>query len=174
MSWLIFKKNILESMITGRFAADTEGFADFYANEYDQCIKRGGDNIYGVPVVNGNVKGMSDVIKNAMKKGQESDGDNFNILEEIYPAAFDAYWLGSEMAPIPNPLLKPLGWPSTLPAPGTIQNIGPNPTSLAISAAKNKAEVEALKILEEELKKQSVTIPGIPPLPPITIPLNET
>jgi hypothetical protein len=174
MSWLIFKKNILESMIAGRFADDTEGFADFYANEYDQCIKRGGDNIYGVPVVNGNVKGMSDVIKNAMKKGQESDGDNFNILEEIYPAAFDAYWLGSEMAPIPNPILKPLGWASTLPAPGTIQNIGPNPTSLTISAAKNKAEVEALKILEEELKKQSVTIPGIPPIPPITIPLYET
>ena len=106
MSWLIFKKNILESMITGRFASDTEGFADFYANEYDQCIKRGGDNIYGVPVVNGNVKGMSDVIKDAMKKGQESDGDNFNILEEIYPAAFDAYWLGSGMAPIPNPILN--------------------------------------------------------------------
>jgi hypothetical protein len=78
------------------------------------------------------------------------------------------------MAPIPNPILKPLGWASTLPATGTIQNIGPNPTSLAISAAKNKAEVEALKILEEELKKQSVTIPGIPPLPPITIPLYET
>lgn len=174
MSWLIFKKNILESMITGRFANDTEGFADFYANEYDQCIKRGGDNIYGVPVVNGNVKGMADVIKNAMKKGQESDGENFNILEEIYPAAFDTYWLGSEMAPIPNPLLKPLGWASTLPAPGTIQNIGPNPTSLAVSAAKNKAEVEALKLLEDELKKQSVTITGIPPLPPITIPVYET
>jgi hypothetical protein len=174
MSWLIFKKNILESMITGRFANDTEGFADFYANEYDQCIKRGGDTIYGVSVVNGNVKGMSDVIKNAMKKGQESDGENFNILEEIYPAAFDAYWLGGEMAPIPNPLLKPLGWASTVPAPGTIQNLGPNPTSLAASAAKNKAEVEALKLLEDELKKQSVTIPGIPPLPPITIPVYET
>lgn len=174
MSWLIFKKNILESMITGRFANDTEGFADFYANEYDQCIKRGGDTIYGVSVVNGSVKGMSDVIKNAMKKGQESDGENFNILEEIYPAAFDAYWLGGEMAPIPNPLLKPLGWASTVPAPGTIQNLGPNPTSLAASAAKNKAEVEALKLLEDELKKQSVTIPGIPPLPPITIPVYET
>lgn len=174
MSWLIFKKNILESMITGQFANDTEGFADFYANEYDQCIKRGGDTIYGVSVVNGNVKGMSDVIKNAMKKGQESDGENFNILEEIYPAAFDAYWLGGEMAPIPNPILKPLGWASTLPATGTIQNIGPNPTSLAASAAKNKAEVEALKILEDELKKQSVTIPGIPPLPPITITVYET
>jgi hypothetical protein len=117
---------------------------------------------------------MSDVIKAAMKKGQESEDENFNILEEIYPSAFDAYWLGAEMSPLPNPILKPLGWPSTPPAPGTIQNIGPSPTSLAASAAKNKAEVKALKLLEDELKKQIVTLPAVEPLPPITIPVYET
>ena len=66
-------------------------------------------------------------------------------MAEIYPAAFDEYWLGAEMAPIPNPLLKPLGWPSTPPAPGTIQNIGPDPISLATSAAIHKALNDALK-----------------------------
>lgn len=172
--WAIFKLNVLTAMVTGKFKNDPDAFAEFYANEYDQCIKRSGDMLYGVNVINGNVQAMATAIKDAFKKGTDSVGENYNVLSELYPACFDAYWIGAEMAPLPNPLLKPLGWMSTPPAPGTIQNIGPNPTSLAVSAAKNKAEVEALKILEDELKKQSVTIPGIPPLPPITIPVYET
>ena len=96
MSWILFKVNVLNAMITGRFSKDTDSFAEFYANEYDQCIKRGGDMLYGVNVINGNLSGMIDVIKGALKKGQDSDGENFNILQEIYPAAFDAYWLGND------------------------------------------------------------------------------
>jgi hypothetical protein len=161
MSWTLFKINVLKSMVSFQFAKDMDGFADFYANEYDQCIKRGGDMIYGVPIMNGNVSGMADVIKKALKKGQDSGGENFNILQEIYPSAFDAYWLGAEMAPIPNPLLKPTGWQSTPPAPGTIMNIGPNPIMLASSAALHKAEVEATKALEDRLKQQTIDIPNI-------------
>lgn len=172
--WAIFKLNVLTAMVTGQFKGDPDEFAEFYANEYDKAIKSGGDLLYGVNVINGNVGGMAKVIKDALKKGTESVGSNFNVLSEIYPAAFDAYWLGAEMSPLPNPLIKPMGWPSTPPAPGTIQNIGPNPIELAASAAIHKAEVEALKVLEDELKKQTVTIPGIPPLPDITIPLYET
>jgi len=172
--WAIFKLNVLTAMVTGQFKADADEFAEFYANEYDKAIKSGGDLLYGVNVINGNVKGMADAIKNALKKGTESGGSNFNILQEIYPSAFDAYWLGAEMSPLPNPLIKPLGWASTPPAPGTIQNIGPDPISLATSAALHKAEVEALKALEDELKKQTVTLPSIPPLPEITIPVYET
>jgi hypothetical protein len=161
MSWTLFKINVLKSMVSFQFAKDTDAFADFYAKEYDQCIKRGGDMLYGVPVINGNVSGMADVIKRALKKGQDSDGENFNILQEIYPSAFDAYWQGAEMAPIPNPLLKPAGWQSTPPAPGTIMNIGPNPIMLAASAALHKAEVEATKALEDKLKEQTINIPPI-------------
>jgi len=161
MSWTLFKVNVLKSMVSFQFSKDMDAFADFYANEYDQCIKRGGDMLYGVPIMNGNVSGMSDVIKRALKKGQDSGGENFNILQEIYPAAFDAYWLGAEMAPIPNPLLKPAGWQSTPPAPGSIMNIGPNPIMLASSAALHKAEVEATKALEDKLKEQTINIPQI-------------
>jgi len=161
MSWTLFKVNVLNAMITGRFSKDTDSFAEFYANEYDQCIKRGGDMLYGVNVINGNLSGMIDVIKGALKKGQDSDGENFNILQEIYPSAFDAYWLGAEMSPLPNPLLKPLGWQMTPPAPGTIMNIGPNPISLAVSTAAHKVEVEALKVVEDKLKSQVVNIPPI-------------
>lgn len=161
MSWTIFRINVLRELVSGAFTKDTDSFAEFYANEYDQCIKRGGDMIYGVNVINGNVTGMSQVIKNVFKKGRESGGENFNILAEIYPAAFDAYWMGAEMSPIPNPLLKPAGWPSTPPAPGTIQNIGPNPISLSLSAAVIKALKESLKKLVDELKGQTIDIPPI-------------
>lgn len=161
MSWALFKINVLKSMMTFQFAGDAEGFAEFYANEYDSCIKRGGDMIYGVPVMNGNVQGMIDVMKAALKKGQENGDENFNFLAEIYPKAFDAYWLGAEMAPIPNPLLKPGGWQSTPPAPGTIMNIGPNPIPMVASTALHKAEVKALQAAEDKLKEQTINIPPI-------------
>jgi hypothetical protein len=172
--WTIFGLNVLKAMATFQYAFDTEGFARFYANEYDACIKRGGDMMNGVPIINGNVNGMVDVIERALKKGIESKGSNFNLLEEICPAAFEAYWMGAEMAPIPNPLLRPAGWQSTPPAPGAIMNIGPNPIQLAASAAIHKAEVEALKALEDELKKQIITLPAVSPLPEISIPVYET
>lgn len=161
MSWTIFKINVLKSMVTFQFGKDSDSFAEFYANEYDKCMKRGGDMIYGVPVINGNVVGMANVIKRAFKKGQASGGENFNILQEICPAAFDAYWLGAEMSPLPNPLLRPLGWQSTPPAPSTILNIGPNPIALAKSIVLNAAEVAATKILVEALKEQIVNIAGV-------------
>ena len=162
MSWILFKANVLQAMTTGRFSNDPDGFANFYANEYDRCIKRGGDMLNGVNIINGNVQGMADVIKSAFKKGQESDGENFNLLSEIYPSAFDAYWLGAEMSPFPNPILKPLGWQMTPPAPGTVMNIGPNPIALAASTAINKALKEAAQILVDELKKQTIDVAGIP------------
>ena len=172
--WVIFRVNVLRAMISGQFGKDTDSFVEFYVNEYDACIKRGGDVLHGVPVINGNVQGMKDIIKDAMKKGQENGGENFNLLEEIYPKAFDAYWMGAEMAPIPNPLLKPAGWVMTPPAPGTISNIGPSPIVMAVTAAKNKAEKKILQVLEDELKKQIVTIPGIGGLPDIEVPVYET
>lgn len=161
MSWILFKANVLQAMATGRFSNDPDGFAGFYANEYDKCIKRGGDMLYGVNVINGNVTGMAEVIKSAFKKGQESDGENFNLLQEIYPSAFDAYWLGAEMSPMPNPLLKPLGWQMTPPAPGAVMNLGPNPISIAASVAINKALKEAAQALVDELKKQTIEVGGI-------------
>jgi hypothetical protein len=159
--WVIFRINVLRAMISGEFGKDTDSFVEFYVNEYDACIKRGGDLLHGVPVINGNVQGMKDVMKEAMKKGQENGGENFNLLEEIYPSAFDAYWMGAELAPIPNPLLKPAGWIMTPPAPGTITNIGPNPIILALTSAAHKAEVELLKAAEDKIKSQTIDIDGL-------------
>ena len=52
--WAIFKLNILLKMVSGQYGKDLDSFALMYAQEYDKCIKRGGDMIYGVPVMNGN------------------------------------------------------------------------------------------------------------------------
>lgn len=161
--WAIYKANVLRAMASGRFSKDPDSFADFIANEYDKAIKSGGDILYGVFVINGNKKGFADVVKRALKKGQSMDGENFNILQEIYPAAFDAYWMGAEMAPFPNPLMKPAGWQGTPPAPGAVMNIGPNPISLAASAAKHAALVAAISALEDQLKGTTVDIPGLGP-----------
>jgi hypothetical protein len=138
-----------------------DGMSNFIAEEYDRCIKRGGDMIYGVPVINGNVTGMANTIKRALEKGVALGGENYNFLAEIYPTAFDEYWLGAEMAPIPNPLLKPLGWPSTPPAIGTIKNLGPNPISLTLSATAHKILKETLKKLEDEIKSLTIEIEEI-------------
>lgn len=156
--WAIFKVNVLFALKFHRFGNDMDGLAELFAKEYDACIKRGGDMMYGVPVINGNVVGMADAIKRAFRKGQQSDGENFNLLAEIYPSAFDAYWMGAEMAPYPNPILKPLGWSMTPPAPGAIRNIGPNPIMLGMSTARHKAEVSALQLLVDDLKNQTVNI----------------
>jgi hypothetical protein len=172
--WAIFKLNVLLKMASGQYADDIDSFAEMYAEEYDRCIKRGGDMLYGVPVINGNTAGMAKVIKDALKKGINMGGENYNILAEIYPSAFEAYWMGAEMSPLPNFLLKPGGWPSTPPAPGTVMNIGPNPIPMAISAAIHKGIKEALQEAEEQLKSQEITIPGIAPLPSITLNVYET
>ncbi len=172
--WILYQTNVLAAMATFRFQSDPDGFANFIANEYDSCIKRGGDMIYGVPVMNGNVTGMAKVISKAFKKGRESGEENFNLLQEIYPSAFDAYWLGAEMAPIPNPLLRPGGWPTTPPAPGAVMNIGPNPIALALSVALHKALVEAAKGILDSFKSLTIEIPLPPPAPPLVVNVYET
>lgn len=159
--WSLFKLNVLRALKSGRYGKDIESFANFYASEYDKCIKRGGDLLHGVPVINGNVVGMAGVIKRALEKGAKQNGENFNLLKEIFPAAVDAYWNGAEMAPIPNPLLRPAGWVATPPAPGAILNISPSPIALAQSAAKQAAIKAAVKGVVDSLKSQKINIPKI-------------
>lgn len=155
--WARYRINMLKALRNGFKDSDTA--AEFIADQYDKAIKSGGDFIYGVSVLNGNKKGMADVIKRAFKKGQRSSGENFNLLKEICPAALDAYWNGAEMAPFPNPLIKPAGWVMTPPAPGAVMNIGPNPISLAQSAAVNKALVVAAELVLKALEKIEIDDP---------------
>ena len=61
--WAIFKLNVLSKMLTGEFGKDPDAFAEFYADEYDKCIKRGGDMVNGVPIMNGNKVAFATALK---------------------------------------------------------------------------------------------------------------
>ena len=83
MSWTLFKVNVLKSMVSFQFGKDMDAFAEFYANEYHSCIQRGGDMLYGVPVMNGNVQGMIDAIKTALFRGFTSDIKLYPIIRNL-------------------------------------------------------------------------------------------
>ena len=158
--WAIYKVNMLRKMSSGAFAKDIDGFAISFADEFDACIKRGGDLVNGCNVVNGNKQALILGIKDALKKGQSAGIGNFNLLNELGPAIV-AYWSGATLSPYPNPLVKPGGWQSTPPAIGTVLNLGPEPIQTAASAAKIAAEKAATKIAIDELKKQKINIPPL-------------
>lgn len=158
--WAVYKVNMLRKMASGQFGKDLDAAAISIADEYDACVKRGGDLLYGCSVVNGNKAALITGIRDAMKKGQNAGIGNFNLLNEIAPA-LSAYWIGATLSPFPNPLIRPGGWQATIPAPGTVLNIGPDPIQLQIDAAKIAAEKAATKAAIEELKKQKVNIPPL-------------
>jgi hypothetical protein len=158
--WAIYKVNMLRKMSSGAFAKDIDGFAISFADEFDACMKRGGDLINGCNVVNGNKQALILGVKDALKKGQSAGIGNFNLLNELGPAII-AYWSGATLSPYPNPLVKPGGWQATPPAIGTVLNLGPEPIQTAASAAKIAAEKTATKIAIDELKKQKINIPPL-------------
>lgn len=158
--WAVYKVNMLRKLASGQFGKDLDSAAISIADEYDACVKRGGDLLYGCNVVNGNKAALITGIKEAMKKGQNAGIGNFNLLDEIAPA-LTAYWAGATLAPFPNPLIRPGGWQSTIPAPGTILNLGPEPVQLQLDAARIAAEKAATKAAIDELKKQTVDIPPL-------------
>lgn len=162
--WALMKLNVLRAMATHRFGKDPDSFADFYCKQYDLCIKLGGDLIYGVPIINGNVSAMRKVMSGALKKGIAAQGNNYMLVKEMKPA-FDAYWMGAEPAPIPNPLLKPGLWPTTIPAPGATTNIGPFPPQMIISMVRTAALIAIAKALVEAIKNKTVEIPMIEVIP---------
>ncbi len=158
--WAVYKVNMLRKMASGQFGKDIDAAAISIADEFDACVKRGGDLLYGCSVVTGNKQALIVGIKDALKRGQSAGIGNFNLLNEIGPA-ITAYWAGAVMSPFPNPLVRPGGWQATIPAPGTILNLGPEPIQLQASAAKIAAEKAATKAAIEELKKQTVEIPPL-------------
>lgn len=155
--WAVYLRNVQKAIKQGRLKTN-EDIADFIANEYDKTIKKGGDLIYKVNVINGNKEAMSSTLKSILDKNSNKQGENINLLEDL-TKVFDAYWVGAEYSPIPNPLLKPQGWSGTpsVDTPSAII-VGPDFTIVAASAAKNKILKETLKELVEKLKSQNVTV----------------
>jgi hypothetical protein len=122
--WNIYKLNVLRACQSMQYKNNSAGFANYLALEYENALRRGGDRLNGVPILRGNRQLFVSIFLAGLTKGQNTISDSFNILAEL-SKALKAYWTGAQLAPLPNPTLKPAGWPMTIPAPGSIQNIAP-------------------------------------------------
>ena len=113
MSWKIFKENILRRANAPDSIQDIDTVAKLYADEYDMCMKRGGDTINKVAISKGNTEIMQQLFKAALLKGQISNTP-YDLVGEMGKGVI-AYWQGAQLNPFPIPLI---------PAPGSTVNIG--------------------------------------------------
>jgi hypothetical protein len=113
MSWKIFKENILNRANAPDSIQDIDTVAKLYADEYDMCMKRGGDVINKVPISKGNTEIMQQLFKAALLKGQTSNTP-YDLVGEMGKGVL-AYWQGAQLNTFPIPLI---------PAPGSTVNIG--------------------------------------------------
>jgi len=113
MSWKIFKENILRRANAPDSIQDIDTVAKLYADEYDMCMKRGGDVINKVPITKGNTEIMQQLFKAALLKGQSSNTP-YDLVGEMGKGVI-AYWQGAQLSAFPIPLI---------PAPGSTSNVG--------------------------------------------------
>lgn len=125
--WSIFKQNILNGCGSYAYSDSYEDFAMFFANEYELALRRGGDRINGFPIQKGNKELFVTLFISALDRGYNNGANPFNILVEM-KQAIEGYWTGAVLAPFPNPSVNPGSWPATIPAIGSVVNIGPGPT----------------------------------------------
>ena len=68
MSWKTFKANLLPKLESKTFGGSIEEFALAFVDEYDACLKRGGDLLHGIPINSGNKLVMEQFFKLALQK----------------------------------------------------------------------------------------------------------
>ena len=90
MSWKIFKENILRRTNAPDSIQDIDTVAKLYADEYDMCMKRGGDTINKVAISKGNTEIMQQLFKAALLKGQISNTP-YDLVGEMGKGVI-AYW----------------------------------------------------------------------------------
>ena len=112
MSWKIFKENILRRANAPDSIQDIDTVAKLYADEYDMCMKRGGDTINKVAISKGNTEIMQQLFKAALLKGQTSNTP-YDLVGEMGKGVI-AYWQGAQLNAFPIPLI---------PAPGSTSNV---------------------------------------------------
>jgi hypothetical protein len=130
--WSIFKQNILNGCSSYAYSHSYEEFAMFLATEYELALKRGGDTMNGFPIGTGNKELFVTLFIAALERGYNNGANPFNILEEM-KGAIEGYWTGAVLASFPNPTVNSGGWPTTIPAIGSVLNIGPGPGSNSVT-----------------------------------------
>ena len=113
MSWGIFKQEMLAKMQNPNWN-DVSDFADFFTKKYDECMKRGFDNVTNNTVIKGNTDLMRSTLILALETGNQAKTEAFyNQSIGLMGKAAVSYWVGAELGKIPP----------VLPAPGTILNL---------------------------------------------------
>lgn len=112
MSWQLFKNNILRYANNPNAIQDIDAVAGVWANEYDACVKRGGDTLNKIAVKTGNVQAMKQLFKAALQKGLSSPGP-YDLVGEMGKGV-TAYWGGAILNQYPIP---------PIPAPGSTLNV---------------------------------------------------
>ena len=107
MSWQKFKDNIQKVANDPGSILDTDTVAKLYADEYDACMKRGGDITNRVAIAQGNVEAMRKFFKAALDKGLTSK-QPYDLVGEMGNGVI-AYWSGAIMNNFPTPIQPALG-----------------------------------------------------------------
>jgi len=114
MSWKLFKVNMLLYMNNPLGIATPVQFATKLAQEYDSCMRRGGQLIGKESVLAGNLPLMLSLITVAQAKAiTKTQPAKHDFLADVGKAV-EGYWTGATLQPFP---IYPI------PAPGSIQNI---------------------------------------------------
>ena len=113
MSWELFKNSILVRANNPQSIKDIDTIAKLWADEYDACMKRGGDTINRVAIKKGNKEIMEQLFKAALQKGLTSTTP-YDLVGEMGKGVL-AYWQGASLNEFPFPII---------PATGAISNIG--------------------------------------------------
>jgi hypothetical protein len=107
MSWQQFKDNIQKVSDNPAGIPDTATIAKLYAQEYDACMKRGGDTVNRVAIQKGNVELMEKLFKAALDKGLTAT-QPYDLVGEMGQGVL-AYWTGATMNNFPTPIIPSIG-----------------------------------------------------------------
>jgi hypothetical protein len=114
MSWKLFKVNMLLYMNNPIGIVTPVQFAIKLTQEYDSCMRRGGQLIGKESVLVGNIGLMTTLLTVAQAKAiTKTQPGKHNFLMDVGDA-IKGYWTGATLQPFP---IYPI------PAPGSIQNI---------------------------------------------------
>jgi hypothetical protein len=104
MSWELFRQNVLNVVSQPENINNIKLVARTYATEYDACIRRGGDLINKIPLVKGDVIGMTRIFERALSNGLNSRVP-YDLTGEMGKGVIQ-YWTNAQLSIIKKVLKK--------------------------------------------------------------------
>jgi hypothetical protein len=107
MSWKQFRDNVLRVVSDPSKIASTQQVADVFANEYDACIKRGGDTVNKIRVINGNIELMKLSFNSELQNGL-TQTTPYQLVTNMGRGVIK-YWQTAVLDTNSIPIITPLG-----------------------------------------------------------------